>query len=153
MHETFPYPSVQKRRALHQLEDELSPGGSSMQQELLDSLFGNSTDNRHRRVRSRGFSLGDVHKNNPLESMFTPPNPSGQLPTPEMSTESPSEATEEPVTPTQVRRLGSPFHGVSPRPYRSRHLATTSLGAYEPFSSIGETLGPRMESSDTQTPL
>ena len=154
MHETFPYPGVQKRRALHQLEDELSPGGSSMQQELLDNLFGNSSDNRHRRVRSRGFSLGDVHTNNPLESLFTPPNPSDQLPTPGMSTESPSDATDEPVTPTQVRRLGSPFHGVSPGPNRSRHLATSSLGSYEPFSSIGETLGQRMESTDdTRVPL
>lgn len=58
LHDTFPYPSVQKRRALHELEEELSPGGSSMQQELLDNLFGSAAESRHRRVRSRGFSLG-----------------------------------------------------------------------------------------------
>jgi len=146
MNDTFPYPGVQKRRARHQLEDELSPGGSNMQRELLDNLFGTPPEGRHRRVRSRGFSLGDVVTPNPLESLFTPPTTIDQT----MTTETPSHLSgsinlEPPTTPSHIRRLGSPFHGISPRPPRtpSRHMATTSLGNYEPlpFSSIGETLG------------
>ncbi|KAK3175085.1 hypothetical protein OEA41_002331 [Lepraria neglecta] len=150
LHDTFPYPSVQKRRALHELEDELSPGGSSMQQELLDNLFGSAAESRHRRVRSRGFSLGDVHTSNRLENLFIPPHSSGQMPTPK-TTSSPTD--DNPTTPTQTQRLGSPFHGFSPRPSRSRYVTRASLGAYEPFSSIGETLGQSMDTSDPQTPV
>ena len=150
LHDTFPYPSVQKRRALHELEDELSPGGSSMQQELLDNLFGSAAESRHRRVRSRGFSLGDVHTSNRLENLFIPPHSSDRMPTPE-TTSSPTDNN--PTTPTQTQRLGSPFHGVSPRPSCSRHVTRASLGAYEPFSSIGETLGQSMDTSDPQTPV
>ena len=142
LHDTFPYPAVQKRRARHQLEDELSPGGSNKQQDVLDNLFGTVPEGRHRRVRSRGFSLGDVAAPNPLESLFTPPNP----------TDTPASGNVEPVapntfelltTPTQIRRLGSPFHGISPRPPStpSRHVATASLGNYEGFPSISERLG------------
>ncbi|KAL2045014.1 hypothetical protein N7G274_002789 [Stereocaulon virgatum] len=148
LHDTFPYPSDKKRRALHELEDELSPGGSSMQQELLDNVFSSAAESHHRRVRSRGFSLSDVHTANALENLFVPPHASAQMPTPE-TTSSPSR--NDPTTPTQVQRLGSPFHGVAPRPSRSRHVTRASLGAYEPFSSIGETLNQSMDTSDPQT--
>ena len=141
LHDTFPYPGVQKRRARHQLEDELSPGGSSMQQELLESLFSTAPEGRHRRVRSRGFSLGDVTTPNPLGSLFVPPNGNDQ----DFSTTHGAIGTnnlEPPTTPSQIRRLGSPFHGISRSPRTpSRHMATTSLDSYEPFSSIAETLG------------
>ena len=142
LHDTFPYPGVQKRRARHQLEDELSPGGSSVQQELLDNLFGAAPEGRHRRVRSRGFSLGDVATTNPLEDLFTPPVGHESASRTDSQTTHPDNLNL-PSTPTQIRRLGSPFHGISPRPPRtpSRHMATTSHGNYEPFSSIGETLG------------
>lgn len=152
MNDALPYSGVQKRRARHPLEDELSPGGSNMQQELLDNLFGSRPGSRHRRVRSRGFSLGDVTTPNPLASLFAPPTTANQT----MNTQTPnnfsdSTGLQPPTTPSHIRRLGSPFHGISPRPPRtpSRHMATTSLGSFEslPFSSIGETLG-RVEGSD-----
>lgn len=146
MHDTFPYPGVQKRRARHQLEDELSPGGSNMQQEPLENLFSSPSEGRHRRVRSRGFSLGDVVAQNPLESLFTPPTTTDSIMLSEtLVHSSDSSNLEIPTTPSHIRRLGSPFHGIAPRSPRtpSRHMATTSLGNYEslPFSSIGETLG------------
>lgn len=148
MHDTFPYPGnsgVQKRRARLQLEDELSPGGSNREQDLLDSLLNNHREGRHRRVRSRGFSLGDVQTTNNLENMFNPPN-DDQMRTPPTSTNGASTSGSlDPTTPTQIRRLASPFNGIAPRPSRARHMATTSLGAYEPFSSIGETLGQSMD--------
>lgn len=142
LYDTLPYPGIQKRRARHPLEDELSPGGSNMQQELLDNLFGTAAEGRHRRVRSRGFSLGDVAAPNPLESLFVPPDSVDQPP-PGHTDAAASNTVELPSTPTQIRRLGSPIHGISPRPPRtpSRHVASTSLDSYEPFSSIGERLG------------
>ena len=143
LHDTFPYPGVQKRRARHQLEDELSPGGSNMQQDAFENPFGSAfPEGRHRRVRSRGFSLGDVAAPNALESLFTPPNPTDQPASGNNEAVAPS-SLELPTTPPQIRRLGSPFHGISPRPPStpSRHVATASLGSYEGFSSIGERLG------------
>ena len=150
LHDDFPYQGINKRRARHQLEDELSPGGSSMQQSLLDNIFGSPPESRHRRVRSRGFSLGDVAPGNPLTTMFTPPGSDNgnsamadASPTPVGN----SRAQAEPVTPTtQIRRLGSPFNGIAPRPQGlrgpGRHMASVSLGHYDAgaFSSIGETL-------------
>ncbi|CAF9926074.1 MAG: hypothetical protein ALECFALPRED_003352 [Alectoria fallacina] len=145
--DTFPYPGagVQKRRARYPLEDELSPGGSSMQQSLLDNLFGSPAEGRHRRVRSRGFSLGDVNTLNPLESLFTPPHSrDGMADASDGTPEGPSPGPAEPRTPIRtIRRLGSPFHLVPATPSRgpSRHLATMSLGGHQRFTSIGETLG------------
>ena len=151
MQDTFPYPSVLKRRAQHQLEDELSPGGSSMRSNLLEDLFGGPPESRHRRVRSRGFSLGDVNANGGrLESMFTPPTSSDNLPSFELSAAS-TELTEpdnaQPnLTAQTIRRLGSPFCGVGPRPVArrsQRHMASASLSAYDPsnFASIDQRLG------------
>lgn len=147
--DTFPYPGVQtgvqKRRARYPLEDELSPGGSSMQQSLLENLLESPAEGRHRRVRSRGFSLGDVNPPNPLESLFTPPHSrDGMISGPDATPRSPISSLARPQTPTRtIRRLGSPFHLVPATPSRgsSRHLATMSLGGHEPFTSIGETLG------------
>lgn len=148
--DTFPYP--QKRRARYPLEDELSPGGSSMQQSVIDNLFRSPVEGRHRRVRSRGFSLGDVNAPNPLESLFTPPaSGDGMAGVPEATPTSSTFGPAEPRTPIQpIRRLGSPFHLVPVTPSRgsSRHLATMSLGGHEPFTSIGETLGQANNGTD-----
>ncbi|MCJ1273193.1 hypothetical protein MMC21_000982 [Puttea exsequens] len=143
LHDTFPYPGVPKRRALHQLEDELSPGGSSRRQDILENLL---SGGRHRRVRSRGFSLGDMHPT-PLENLFTPPNTADETPTGQSTAASSSPTEPNPPTPTQPRRLASPFSGIAPRPTRTRHLASASLGGYEPFTSIGETLSQSMDIS------
>ncbi|KAL9101785.1 MAG: hypothetical protein Q9163_003004 [Psora crenata] len=145
MYDTMPYPGIHKRRARHQLEEELSPGGSNMQKDLTDGLFDSPTEGRHRRVRSRGFSLGDVKDQNPLATLFTPPEPNDRPMSSDDAIDSSSSALV-PKTPTEpVRRLDSPFHGVAPRPTRRapRHMSTMSLGAYDlsMFSSIGETLG------------
>ena len=151
MQDSFPYPSAVKRRAQHQLEDELSPGGSDMRKNLVEDLFGGPTESRHRRVRSRGFSLGDVNANGGrLESMFTPPTSSDNLPTSEHSMAS-TQLTEPdniplPSTAQNIRRLGSPFTGVGPRPTTrrsARHMASASLSAYDPsnFASIDQRLG------------
>lgn len=147
LHDTFPYPSVLKRRAQHQLEDELSPGGTDMRRNLLEDLFGGPSESRHRRVRSRGFSLGDVNSTGGrLESLFTPPTVHDEMPSPGSAAgSSTSRNLELPSISDSVRRLGSPFAGVSSRPPRrsSRHMASASLSAYNHsnFSSIDQTIG------------
>lgn len=153
--DTFPYPGVQKRRARYPLEDELSPGGSSMQQNLLDNLFESPAEGRYRRVRSRGFSLGDVNMPNPLETLFTPPHSrDGMGGVADVAPTNPGSGPTEPRTPVRtIRCLGSPFHLVPATPSRgsSRHLATMSLGGHESFTSIGETLSQAGNGTDSIT--
>ena len=146
-HDTFPYPSIHKRRAQHQLEDELSPGGTDLRKTFMEDLFGGPSESRHRRVRSRGFSLGDVNANGGrLESMFTPPSAYDEMTTPEFEAAAINSGNHEqlPSISDSVKRLGSPFAGVSARPPRrsSRHMASASLSAYDlgNFSSIDQTL-------------
>ena len=156
LYDTMPYPGIHKRRARHQLEDELSPGGSTMQQELMDKLFGSPSEGRHRRVRSRGFSLGDMNSSNPLASLFTPPETNDHSMSTDNAPDGHSYSSIEPRTPTNpTRRLDSPFHGVAPRPTRRtpRHMATMSEGSFDPsiFSSIDETLGQPGKGHDSSS--
>lgn len=59
---------TQKRRAQHSLDEELSPNGAVLRPSILDEqLFGAPAPGSQRRVRTRGFSLGeDVFKNGPV---------------------------------------------------------------------------------------
>jgi hypothetical protein len=148
LHDTFPYSTGPKRRALHQLEDELSPGGTDLGKTLLEDLFGGPVESRHRRVRSRGFSLGDVNASGGrLESLFTPPSIYDQMSSPELATavSNAENLTPQPSISDTVKRLGSPFPGVGARPPRRspRHMTSASLSAYGPrnLPSIDQTLG------------
>ena len=102
-----------KRRAHHLIEDELSPGGTAVRRNFIEELFGAPAAGSHRRVRSRGFSLGDMGEGaRRLSTLFTPPgseemssvaeHPSATLPS------DPPGLMPPPVH-DRVRRLGSPF--------------------------------------------
>ncbi|KAL9024155.1 MAG: hypothetical protein Q9196_006725 [Gyalolechia fulgens] len=137
-----PYSSINKRRAQHQLEDELSPGGSD-KRDLIEQLFGGHTGGRHRRVRSRGFSLGDVRGDDRLESLFQQQSPEHQ--TPRLPSESSQmNSLQRPQSGESIRRLGSPFstNGSGSMPTRrpSRHLVSSSLSAFDAndFASIDQ---------------
>ncbi|KAL8797676.1 MAG: hypothetical protein Q9195_000028 [Heterodermia aff. obscurata] len=145
LHETFPYPGVTKRRAQHQLEDEMSPGGTDMRKELLESLFGAPAEGRHRRVRSRGFSLGDVKNEARLADLFTPPSANENTGSSVQATDVTQSSTLNPhAAEDPAGRLGSPFAGIARRPSRGtpRHAASASLSAYDPnaCSSIEQRL-------------
>ncbi|KAI4191115.1 MAG: hypothetical protein L6R41_000336 [Letrouitia leprolyta] len=137
-----PYPSINKRRAQHQLEDELSPGGSD-KHELIEHLFGGHTEGRHRRVRSRGFSLGDVRGDDCLESLFQQHGPEQQNSQPP-SESAQTSSLQPPQSGEPIRRLGSPFSisgsGSMPTRRPSRHLASASLSAFDAnnFTSIDQ---------------
>ncbi|KAL8675069.1 MAG: hypothetical protein Q9168_000552 [Polycauliona sp. 1 TL-2023] len=140
-----PYPSVSKRRAQHELEDELSPGGSE-KKNLFDELFGGPPEGRHRRVRSRGFSLGDAIRPNRPEAVFD------HLLVEENAFQKQSDALgssnlQLPDAAGPVPRLGSPFSigGNASMPTRrpSRHITSASLSSFDPgnmgnFASIDQ---------------
>ena len=142
-HGSLPYPSVHKRRAQHQLEVELSPDGTDIRKNFLEELFSQSSQNSHRRVRTRGFTVGDTTVHDRLTELFTP-HPSAStlgIADTEMAESSthvrPSEAE-------SIRRLGSPFAGIGARPTRARgrHMPSASLSSYDPnsFASIEQLL-------------
>ncbi|MCJ1338720.1 hypothetical protein MMC09_004009 [Bachmanniomyces sp. S44760] len=144
IHGTFPYSSLLKRRAPNQLQDEVSPGDPDVQQQtLLEDIFGSQ-----RRVRTRGFSLPDVSVDDRMNKLFTPPSSDIAE---NASSDAPASTVTESVVylpgaePDTVRRLGSPFSGISSRPSRARgrHVPSASLSAFDPseFSSIESRLG------------
>ncbi|KAI4280278.1 MAG: hypothetical protein L6R38_004585 [Xanthoria sp. 2 TBL-2021] len=140
-----PYPSVSKRRAQHQLEDELSPGGSD-KMNIFEELFGGPPEGRHRRVRSRGFSLGDAIRPNRPEAAFD------HLSCKENASQVPSDTSGSsnlrvPNAGEPVPRLGSPFSisagGSMPTRRPSRHITSASLSSFDPgnfgnFASIDQ---------------
>lgn len=147
----LPLPTVLKRRAQHQLEDELSPGGTEIDRELLEDMFGAPAESSHRRVRSRGFSLGDVNEGGRLSSLFTPPTVFDQMNSSEFAeTRSFGSNLVPPAAPAMVRRLGSPFSceepsaraagGSSRHGHSSSNTFPRSSHAFQFASSIDERL-------------
>ncbi|KAF2134917.1 hypothetical protein P153DRAFT_372179 [Dothidotthia symphoricarpi CBS 119687] len=115
LHSPRPKARAFKRRALHSsFEDKSRNRGNS----FVDELFGAPAESSHRRVRSRGFSLGDMMdgaRRLPLSTHEINPfvNIAAALPSP---------AQTSPVGPTEARGqatscLGSPFGGRSSRTF------------------------------------
>lgn len=128
--------NINKRRAQHNLEDELSPSGSSLaghtsglnlnevfvepepKQELVFSGFGD-INQRRVRLRNRGATLGSAHEK--IARLFTPtameedatsippvpPLPSQFVPEQKLEAQIPSLAP--PAMDDKHKRLGSPF--------------------------------------------
>jgi len=134
LHSPMPLPRPFKRRALHNFEDEPVQNRS---QNLIDQLFGAPAEISHRRVRSRGFSLGDVGEGaRQLSSMFTPPSTftnhsSIQNLSEALHAQNTNSPTEDPHNPATIR-LGSPFGGKSSNNTFPR--ASTSHGFELPAS-------------------
>lgn len=122
LHAPLPLSKSLKKRARLQLDDGSSGEGREI---LIKDLFGAPADSSHRRVRSRGFSLGDMNEGaaTRLSSIFTPPSMDEIVarPTPgvvtfatnQASTSPPSQASSgsmlAPPLPDMPPRLGSPF--------------------------------------------
>ncbi|MCJ1393975.1 hypothetical protein MMC18_006852 [Xylographa bjoerkii] len=154
---TFPYPSTQKRRAQHQLEEELSPGGTDLRRSMLEEIFRDQSASSSRRVRSRGFTVGDVTIHDRLTALFASPADgvsTGNTDPTEATTREAAMLTP-PAQAESIRRLGSPFGGINTRPsrLRSRHVASASLSSYDPnaFSSIDQRLGQAAFERDTKS--
>lgn len=119
---------TQKRRAQNDLEEELSPNGAIVRPSILnEQLFGAPLNNR--RVRLRGFSLGDEALGShsifsqaaPLTELFPPSQPQ----TTNNLTEDIQPTTSQPFllpSAIPVPRLGSPFSESGPSQTFPRRL-------------------------------
>ena len=162
---------VTKRRALHNLEDELSPRGSSLEpdlsgatlteqptQELAFTGVGDITQRRIR-LRSRGATLGAVNHREQIQRLFSPPslqNPTNDVPAvpglPPTLTALAGPSNRRglgslalPETDANQKRLGSPFElDPNKRSYRAtapRHVASLS----DPFlNTSGTSINERL---------
>jgi hypothetical protein len=159
---------TQKRRAQHALEEELSPNGAVVRPSILDEqLFGGPPENRHRRVRIRGFSLGDAASRNRIPELFRAQSgAAANLLTPDMNpTHPPREVA--PLLPSaefSQPRLGSPFNEAGTSNTFPRRLFQpmdgTSIIRKRPFATVHHTRhsiesfdfgeGPSLQSRLTQ---
>jgi hypothetical protein len=116
--------STMKRRAQHDLDEELAQDGAVLRPSILnEQLFGTALQSNQRRVRSRGFSLGSEAPVRRLPSIFPPP----ALPT----ASEPASAAAGPRKPSPTLlpaptfdppRLGSPFSESGPNHTFPRRL-------------------------------
>lgn len=113
-----------KRRAQHDLEEELSPNGAVLRPSILnEQLFGTALNQR--RVRSRGFSLGDEALANRAPGLFQHP----ALPITSEAAAAEPAAVPPKISPTLLPaatfdppRLGSPFSESGPSQTFPRRL-------------------------------
>lgn len=146
-----PFSNAHKRRAQYQLEDELSPGGSSMRHNVQELVFSGNPNGklsqRRVRLRNRGVTLGAISGREGLDELFNANDRQGDVvanQTPAILRSSTTLRNED------MRRLGSPFEPDKDKSFRRRsprHAPSMS----DPFisnpftraegpSSIGERL-------------
>ncbi|KAL1595188.1 hypothetical protein SLS60_009876 [Paraconiothyrium brasiliense] len=132
LHAPRPMSRAFKRRALHNFEDQARNRGNS----FISHVFGAPAESSHRRVRSRGFSLGDMVEGSRRLPLSTS-GPAGFNPfaNPPGVTQANAQQLS-PVSPAEVQgratiRLGSPFGG---RPSNTFPRASTSHGFELPAS-------------------
>lgn len=141
LHAPVPITRSFKRRAQQYLEDmanaeNINSGGQS----FLQQLFGAPAEISHRRVRSRGFSLGDMDGGaRQLSSLFTPPASFDQADDSMMGTEPTDQSFLAPPTQTDPeRRLGSPFGGKSSNNFSTFPRMSAPNRVFEPSATFEE---------------
>ncbi|KAJ4303697.1 hypothetical protein N0V90_002598 [Kalmusia sp. IMI 367209] len=131
LHAPRPISRAFKRRALHNFEDHSRNRGNS----FINHVFGAPAESSHRRVRSRGFSLGDMGEGArrlPLSTSGPAEfNPFANPPATAPIAMQPSPVSSD-VHGQATIRLGSPFGG---RPSNTFPRASTSHG-FEPPASF-----------------
>jgi hypothetical protein len=163
---------TQKRRAQHDLDEELSPNGAIVRPSILnEQLFG--TPLNARRVRSRGFSLGDEAFRRQSSGIFQPgfdfaPPPQMDLPSSKASPV-PSTAGSTLIPPPSIDppRLGSPFSESQTFPRRlfpegtatirksafaTMHQSRRSIESFD-FGAEGPSLQSRLQNVENKLRL
>ncbi|TID22460.1 hypothetical protein E2P81_ATG11562 [Venturia nashicola] len=138
LHQPQPLRSIFKRPATQELEDvEHSEDPLTRQNHLMKELFGPSQpiDVGHRRVRSRGFSLGDMGGTSRLSGMFSPPAGFDQPESSSQQDQVPPRSLMPPPPIDRVVRLGSPF---VEKPHFNTFPRNFSLSGLEPAMEIHE---------------
>ncbi|KAG9233639.1 hypothetical protein BJ875DRAFT_37353 [Amylocarpus encephaloides] len=126
--------NTQKRRAQHALDDELSPNGAVLRPSILDQQLFGTPLGHSRRVRSRGFSLGNELKSSaPTFDLASRLGLQTRTATPEVTP--PTVPTLLPAPTFDVPRLSSPFLESSPSQTFPRRIiqdgeATIRRGAF-----------------------
>ncbi|KAF2877761.1 hypothetical protein BDV95DRAFT_663072 [Massariosphaeria phaeospora] len=109
LHAPKPISRPFKRRALHNFEEQARSRGNT----FVDQLFGAPAKSSHRRVRSRGFSLGDMGEGArrlPLSTTGPPEfNPFADLSLPALQSPADTVASDQEMQGQSTIRLGSPF--------------------------------------------
>lgn len=138
LHQPQPRRSIFKRPATQELEDvEHSEDPLVRQNHLMKELFGPAqpTAIGHRRVRSRGFSLGDMGGTSRLSGMFSPPAGSDQPESTTQQVQANPDSLMPPPSIDRVVRLGSPF---VEKPHFNTFPRNFSLSGLEPAMEIHE---------------
>ncbi|KAF2147167.1 uncharacterized protein K452DRAFT_323352 [Aplosporella prunicola CBS 121167] len=150
LHAPVPITRSFKRRAHQYLEDMVNgenPERDQMGQNFLHELFGAPADTSHRRIRSRGFSLGDMGSGaRQLSNLFTPPPSFDQGSTDHDSLLSSNPPTDEAniTTSTSIdprRRLGSPFQGGASHTWNNTFPRVLTPRMFESSASFEERFG------------
>jgi hypothetical protein len=151
LHAPRPMARPFKRRALHNFESQAARNRGSS---FVDQVFGAPAESSHRRVRSRGFSLGDMmdgarrlplSTSGPLEF-----NPFADVNTQMQNVSPPTSVSQEPQGHATVR-LGSPFDA---RP-NNTFPRTSSSYEFEPPVSFEQRFAgfnPNLQSDPAQLP-
>ncbi|KAF9630872.1 hypothetical protein BFW01_g1434 [Lasiodiplodia theobromae] len=144
LHAPIPITRSFKRRAQQYLEDLQHAESSHVGHNILQELFGAPAEISNRRVRARGFSLGDMGGGaRNLAALFTPPSSFDQSSGSPMAVEQEDPSALAPQAPADpARRLGSPFCG---RPSNNNISNTfprmTSPRLFEESASFEERIG------------
>lgn len=163
-HGTRPLSASMKRRAEHPLGDETA-SETDNRRSLLDGLFDQRTTQGHRRVRSRGFSIGTVPFSNPrysssnvsnhLSGLFTnPPNFERHSMSSELDAwgsfsrefdtanahvlELEGARLHAPPMADHIRRLGSPFVPIPDQPLSRTFPRTAFPNGLDSLAAVGQ---------------
>lgn len=142
-----PFSNAHKRRAQYQLEDELSPGGSSVRDNMQEIVFSGSGEGklsqRRVRLRNRGVTLGAISSREGLDELFKSAPTIPDADTSVLGTDSVSGSDD-------IKRLGSPFEPDKDKNFRRRSprhapsmsdpFITNPFSGADGPSSIGERL-------------
>ena len=154
-------PKTPKRPAQTELEDEQSGGEGQSRRNRIEDIFGGTWQSARRRLRARGMSLEDrftsANGSNLFgidsQPTFATAGPSSVHPRPNSSSMNLDPDPFVSAPGEDIRRLGSPFAGISTRPTRARgrHISSHSLSSYNPDEM--ETIDQRLNQSATMGPF
>jgi hypothetical protein len=150
LHQPQPRRSIFKRPAQQELEDVTSSEDPlTRQNHLMKELFGPAqpADIGHRRVRSRGFSLGDMGGSSRLAGLFAPPTGPSQPENNVQQIPAMPNSLIPPPSIDRVVRLGSPF---AEKPHFNTFPRSFSLSGLEPAMEIHEDQAESTEPSAPQ---
>jgi hypothetical protein len=143
LHAPVPRRGLFKRPAQHELEDAMKSEDPFTRQNLfMKDLYGApvAAEPAHRRVRSRGFSLGDMSNSSRLCNLFTPQSSDDPPSASQPSITDPESLLRPPPKFAGMLRLGSPFAEKPSKQHFNTFPRNFSLSGLEPAMEMSEEL-------------